>query len=59
MMAAGGDFAVTFLHVVSEVNARFASTELTSRMVNTARTAQEVHFTATLPNAAFIGHFEM
>ncbi len=51
---------VRSLHVVSEVECRFCTTEVVSRMANTdTKMAHEAQFNVELPDTAFISHFDM
>lgn len=46
-------------HVKTDIKSRFATTVITSRMINTSKKAKEVSFTSRLPEAAFITDFCM
>lgn len=50
---------VTKLHINSEVQCRFATTEINSRVENVSEAAEETEFVANLPDGAFITYFEM
>lgn len=50
---------VTKLHINSEVQCRFATTEIDSRVENLSNEAEETEFVANLPDGAFITYFEM
>ncbi len=50
---------VKYLHVVSEIQSRFAITDVVSKVVNDNGTAEEITFRATLPDAAFISNFSL
>nr|CAD7462538.1 unnamed protein product [Timema tahoe] len=45
------------LHIVSNIQYRYASTVVTSRVANRANTSKEVFFTVVLPETAFISGF--
>ncbi|KAK3610521.1 hypothetical protein CHS0354_008950 [Potamilus streckersoni] len=47
------------LHISSDINYRFATTLVVSRVKNPHKVAKEVVFDVTLPNEAFITEFEM
>nr|CAD7446720.1 unnamed protein product [Timema bartmani] len=47
------------LHIVSNIQYRYATTVVTSRVANRANTSQEVIFTVVLPETAFISGFLM
>nr|CAD7204993.1 unnamed protein product [Timema douglasi] len=47
------------LHIVSNIQYRYATTVVTSRVANRANTSQEVFFTVVLPETAFISGFLM
>lgn len=47
------------LHITSDIRCRFATTLVTSELVNPANHSQEVHFQVILPDAAFISNFSM
>lgn len=51
--------AIDYLHVMSDIRFRFATTLVTSKVANPANTSQEVRFDVTLPNEAFISDFQM
>lgn len=57
--ASKSDLKIVFLNVISTVQARFATTLITSQVANKANTAKEITFTAQLPEAAFISNFSM
>ena len=48
-----------YFRVESEIQYRYATTLATTRIRNTAPIAQEVFFTAVLPETAFISGFTM
>lgn len=50
---------VESLNVITQIQARFATTLITCKIRNDAKSDQEVTFTATLPDAAFISNFTM
>ncbi len=50
---------VTKLHINSEVQCRFATTEINSRVENVSEQPEEAQFVANLPEGAFITYFEM
>ncbi len=50
---------VTKLHINSEVQCRFATTEINSRVENVSGNPEEAEFVANLPEGAFITYFEM
>jgi hypothetical protein len=50
---------VNSLNIISEVQARFAITDVVSEMQNTGASPQEVTFTLILPDSAFISHYSM
>ncbi len=50
---------VKYLHVISEIQSRFAITDVVSHVENDGDTAEEVTFRATLPDAAFISNFSL
>lgn len=47
------------MHIKSDVKFRFATTLVTSKVANSAKTPVEAHFEVTLPDAAFITDFVM
>ncbi len=60
MATPAGNMAVQSLHVVSEVQCRFATTEIVTRMKNVdPNGAHEAEFVVQLPGGAFITYFEM
>ncbi|KAJ9587866.1 hypothetical protein L9F63_018700 [Diploptera punctata] len=48
-----------YFHIESDIKYRYATTLATTRIENPANVAQEVSFTAVLPNTAFISGFNM
>ncbi|XP_033745778.1 inter-alpha-trypsin inhibitor heavy chain H3-like [Pecten maximus] len=50
---------IYFLHVKSDIRYRFATTVVTSKVVNPDLTAHESTFDVTLPNEAFISNFTL
>ncbi len=50
---------VTYLHIISEIQARFAVTDVLSQVENEGSSAEEVTFRAVLPDAAFISNFSL
>uniref|UniRef100_A0A914XBS5 VIT domain-containing protein n=1 Tax=Plectus sambesii TaxID=2011161 RepID=A0A914XBS5_9BILA len=50
---------ITKLHINTEVQCRFATTEINSRVENVSEKAEEAEFVANLPEGAFITYFEM
>ncbi|XP_033745780.1 inter-alpha-trypsin inhibitor heavy chain H3-like [Pecten maximus] len=51
--------SIYFLHVKSDIRYRFATTVVTSKVVNPDLTARESTFDVTLPNEAFISNFTL
>nr|XP_022300432.1 inter-alpha-trypsin inhibitor heavy chain H3-like isoform X2 [Crassostrea virginica] len=51
--------SIYYLHVISDIRFRFATTLVTSKIANPANTSQEVRFDVTLPDEAFISDFQM
>ncbi|XP_052059433.1 inter-alpha-trypsin inhibitor heavy chain H3-like isoform X5 [Mytilus californianus] len=50
---------IYYMHIKSDVKFRFATTLVTSKVANSAKTPIEAHFEVTLPDAAFITEFIM
>ncbi|XP_076107906.1 inter-alpha-trypsin inhibitor heavy chain H3-like isoform X2 [Mytilus galloprovincialis] len=50
---------IYYMHIESDVKFRFATTLVTSKVANSAKTPIEAHFEVTLPDAAFITEFIM
>ncbi|XP_052059436.1 inter-alpha-trypsin inhibitor heavy chain H3-like isoform X8 [Mytilus californianus] len=50
---------INYMHIQSVVKFRFATTLVTSKVANSAKTPVEAHFEVTLPDAAFITEFVM
>ncbi|XP_052059435.1 inter-alpha-trypsin inhibitor heavy chain H3-like isoform X7 [Mytilus californianus] len=50
---------IYYMHIKSDVKFRFATTLVTSKVANSAKTPVEAHFEVTLPDAAFITEFVM
>ena len=48
-----------YFHVDADIKYRFADTLISTRIVNPAKVAQEVSFSAVLPETAFISGFLM
>lgn len=47
------------MHIISEIQSRFAITDVLSEMENPSAQAQEVIFAAQLPEEAFITNFSL
>ncbi|XP_065334844.1 inter-alpha-trypsin inhibitor heavy chain H4-like [Cloeon dipterum] len=50
---------IYFLHIKSDIRARYAKTFVTSKVVNPSDKAQEVVYQMTIPETAFISNFTM
>lgn len=50
---------IYYLHVKSDIKFRFATTLVSSKVVNSEKEPVEAHFEVTLPDAAFITNFVM
>lgn len=50
---------IYYMHIKSDIKFRFATTLVTSKVANSAKTPVEAHFQVTLPDAAFITAFAM
>lgn len=48
-----------YLNIHSQIEARFATTLITSKVNNLGKDAKEIIFVAQLPEAAFISNFSM
>ncbi|XP_046564716.1 inter-alpha-trypsin inhibitor heavy chain H3-like [Haliotis rubra] len=46
-----------FLHVITDIRYRFAKTQVTGRILNTANVSADVAVDVTLPNSAYISEF--
>ena len=50
---------ITYMNIVSEIQARFAITDIVAEVVNEADFAQEITYEMQLPATAFISSFYM